>query len=805
MPSSRITHPLVAVTLIILSFGAPAGASEPVALLRVDLDRPVTELGLPVHALLQDARGQDYALVLAPPSAALAGRTTVVDPSAGTAPGWVIALERRPGVRRAAAARFHVLMDDGRRLVLRDSPGLRDELGALGFDLSLLSPEPLVLRPAPGPSLPALTYDQRVADMMAQVLQGTVFSYNGGLSGESPVTVGGDPYTIQTRYTTSGVPIQKATQYVYEFMQDLGLTVSYHQWASASYSGRNVVGEKVGATTPDEIVLITAHLDDMPPGDTAPGADDNASGSTAVMLAAEILGQQWFEKTLRFVFFTGEEQGLLGSAAYARKMVTDGENVVAVLNMDMIGYDEADGPTLRLHTRTTSHPGYQADLAIASLFSDVVSTYGLSGVLTPIVDPDGITASDHASFWNRGYPGILAIEDDVDDFNAYYHTVNDTRANMNMAYFTNFVKASLGTAAHLAVPTTAPCQQGMSFVDLTVDSEASPGSDSNTNGILEPNERVMLAPTWRYPGGCSPRTVSGNVPSIEGPAGFVFSTPDPGASYGLMMPGEVTNCWEEGENCYVIGAFLGSRPATHLDVQVTEELNTNVSAVWTVHVGESFADVPVDHWSYHSVEAMLHNGITGGCGGGLYCPTDTVTRWQMAVFLSAAVADGNVPPSGTVEGMGDFDCSPGGQSVFGDVLPDDPGCPFIHYLASTGISGGCGGGLYCPADAVTRWQMAVFLSAATTDPDTIPGSGTVPGRGDFDCTEGGISVFDDVPPGDPGCRFIHHMAVEGITAGCSPTSYCPGRELTRAEMAVFMDTAFGLKLTEGAAPQGGGS
>ncbi|GEM_PF-3734185 len=439
MPSSRITHPLVAVTLIILSLGAPAGASEPVALFRVDLDRPVAELGLPVHALLQDARGQDYALVLALPSAAPAGRTTVVDPSTGTAPGWVIALERRPGARRAAAARFHVLMDDGRRIVLRDAPGLREELGALGFDLTLLSPEPLVFRPVPLPSLPTLSYDQRVADMMARVLQGDVFSSNGGLSGESPVTVGGDPYTIQTRHTTSGVPIQKATQYVYEFMQDLGLTVSYHQWSSGSHSGRNVVGEKVGASTPDEIVLVTAHLDDMPSGGIAPGADDN------------------------------------------------------------------------------------------------------------------------------------------------------------------------------------------------------------------------------------------------------------------------------------------------------------------------------------------------------------------------------VPPSGTVEGMGDFDCSPGGQSVFGDVPPDDPGGPFIHYLASTGISGGCGGGLYCPADAVTRWQMAVFLSAATTDPDTIPGSGTVPGKGDFDCTEGGTSVFDDVPPGDPGCRFIHHMAVEGITAGCSPTSYCPGRELTRAEMAVFMDAAFGLELTEGAAPQGGGS
>ena len=74
------------------------------------------------------------------------------------------------------------------------------------------------------------------------------------------------------------------------------------------------------------------------------------------------------------------------------------------------------GPTLRLHTRTTSNPGYPGDRAIADVFVDVVSNYGLSGSLTPIIDPDGITASDHSPFWNKGYSAILAIEDDEDDF-----------------------------------------------------------------------------------------------------------------------------------------------------------------------------------------------------------------------------------------------------------------------------------------------------------------------------------------------------------------------------------------------------
>jgi PKD repeat protein len=202
----------------------------------------------------------------------------------------------------------------------------------------------------------------------------------------------------------------------------------------------------------------------MPSSGPAPGADDNASGSAAVMLAAKIMKDYAFGRTIRFVFFTGEEQGLLGSDAYAEKMDTENANIVAVLNMDMIGWDQQGGPVLRLHTRTASNPGYAADKAIADQFIAVVSGYGLSGLLTPVIDPDGISASDHYSFWVQGFPGILAIEDDADDFNAYYHTASDKLDKLNLAYFTNFVKAALGTAAHLSLPVHDGVHAGFSYV-----------------------------------------------------------------------------------------------------------------------------------------------------------------------------------------------------------------------------------------------------------------------------------------------------------------------------------------------------
>ncbi|MDQ1353711.1 MAG: family peptidase, partial [Acidobacteriota bacterium] len=344
---------------------------------------------------------------------------------------------------------------------------------------------PMVLTPAavrePVTSAQALTYDAVIAGLIDQVTLAKVETYEKNLSGVNPVTIGGSSYTIATRYNNSGIPISKATQYVYEFMQGLGLAVSYHDWSLSGYTGRNVIGQITGATQPNEIVLITAHLDDMPSGTTAPGADDNASGCVGVMLGAELLKQQQFKRTVRFAFFTGEEQGVLGSNVYSDLVYGNGDNIVAVYNMDMISYDAIGLPYLRLHTRTTSNPGYPGDLAIANTFIDVVNTYGLSSGLSPIITADGESRSDHASFWSNGYSAILGIEDHINDMTPYYHTTSDTVSTLNWTYFVNFVKAAVGTASHLALrddgaisanfsgaPTSGAVPLTVNFTDLSV-------------------------------------------------------------------------------------------------------------------------------------------------------------------------------------------------------------------------------------------------------------------------------------------------------------------------------------------------
>ena len=220
-----------------------------------------------------------------------------------------------------------------------------------------------------------------------------------------------------------------------------------------SLSGRNVIAEIEGRVDPERVFMMTAHLDSHTSGtrppwtSPAPGADDNASGSAAVLLTAAVLSQYDWDCTLRFALWTGEEQGLFGSTAYANRIAPTGENIIGVLNLDMLAWNTpGTPPDIDLHANWRI-PG---SLDLAWLFQEVVTDYGLH--LTPEIIRDGSPNSDHSSFWKHGYPTILAIEDtrprQNSDFNPNYHTVNDLSQNLDYAYFTEFIRAALGAMVH---------------------------------------------------------------------------------------------------------------------------------------------------------------------------------------------------------------------------------------------------------------------------------------------------------------------------------------------------------------------
>ncbi len=230
-----------------------------------------------------------------------------------------------------------------------------------------------------------------------------------------------------------------------------------------------------------------------------------------------------------------------------------------------------------------------------------------------------------------------------------------------------------------------------------------------------------------------------------------------------------------------------------LGTAISVALETVTSGINFVLRAPYFADVPIGHWARKWIEAAYVEQITSGCGTSplVFCPNTQISRWQGAVWLAKARSGGVVPVAGTVPGMGAYNCVAGGTSVFSDIQPTDASCRFVHYLAAEGITRGCGGGRFCPASLLNRWQFAV-LTANSVASSPIPDSGTVPGFGSYNCTPGGTSVFLDIPPEDPGCKHIHFLAAQGVTSGCGNGNFCPASPLTRAQGAVFTSKAFGF-------------
>ena len=438
---------------------APPAAS-PQALVQItlagpaDLDR-FAATGLPAHAFLDGGAGPSILAAVDPAGldalarAGLAHRVLDPDIAAilkGRSPERLYLAYPLPNQPHPTWEEHgRVLLDEGPRALLRTRPTAAARLARIGVEMEPLPPTPITLPAAlPVRLRPALVEpDPHVQAMMDQVISSTVYQYDGDLSGEWPALIGGEPYTINTRYTYSGEPLRKATQFVGEHLENLGLDVEYHVWNTIS--NPNVIGEIPGIVHPEEIYLISAHLDDTSeqPYTYAPGADDNASGATALLIAADILSQYDWGCTLRFALFTGEEQGLLGSNVYARRSRLIGEDIRGVLNLDMIAWNTPQSSAdIDLHAKALFTP----TIEMAELFSDVVSVYDLD--LIPEIWPVGSGGSDHSSFWIRGYPAILAIED-FGDFNPYYHTTSDQLEHLDIAYFTEFVKASLGTFVHM--------------------------------------------------------------------------------------------------------------------------------------------------------------------------------------------------------------------------------------------------------------------------------------------------------------------------------------------------------------------
>ncbi len=173
-----------------------------------------------------------------------------------------------------------------------------------------------------------------------------------------------------------------------------------------------------------------------------------------------------------------------------------------------------------------------------------------------------------------------------------------------------------------------------------------------------------------------------------------------------------------------------------------------------------FTDVPPGNPFFDAVNLFYSHGITDGCSPTLYCPDDAVTRAQMAVFIVRAVYNGD---NFTLNQQTPY---------FADVPEGSFGYNWIQKLYELGITTGCSAGYYCPNDPVSRGEMAAFIIRMRYAGAAFTFSPT--------------PVFTDVPSSAGFFNYIQRMAEDNITSGCGGGMYCPDDSVTRGEMAVFI-------------------
>jgi hypothetical protein len=185
----------------------------------------------------------------------------------------------------------------------------------------------------------------------------------------------------------------------------------------------------------------------------------------------------------------------------------------------------------------------------------------------------------------------------------------------------------------------------------------------------------------------------------------------------------------------------------------------------------TFRDVPSAYWAVAQIDACVTAGIVGGYDDLTYRPTRPITRDQMAVFVSRALAgdDASVP---------DGPATP----TFSDVPTTFWAYKYVEYAQDQGVVGGYDDGTYRPTLTVTRDAMAVFVARALADGEANvpPGPST--------------AFFPDVPTDHWAFKYVEYIHDQSVVGGFPDGTYRPTATVSRDQMAVYVQRAFALPM-----------
>jgi Zn-dependent M28 family amino/carboxypeptidase len=246
-----------------------------------------------------------------------------------------------------------------------------------------------------------------------------------------------NPFTSQRRLTAVESFIDKE-------LASYGLSVESDYFLYRGKTFRNIIGRQ-GAQRGGSLIILGAHFDSV---QGTPGADDNASGVAVLLEAARLLARARVLSQVLFCAFNLEELNMVGSGYFAKKLKSAGAKVAAMISLEMVGY-------------TDSRPGSQKyPLGLKAFYPDRGDFIGVIGnwnsasllrrftrqmrqvqglpVETLSVPGNGglipaVRLSDHAPFWDAGYPALMVT--DTSFFrNPHYHGSTDTLETLNLDF-----------------------------------------------------------------------------------------------------------------------------------------------------------------------------------------------------------------------------------------------------------------------------------------------------------------------------------------------------------------------------------
>ncbi|HEY4571277.1 MAG TPA: M20/M25/M40 family metallo-hydrolase [Kribbella sp.] len=323
------------------------------------------------------------------------------------------------------------LLDHGRHLVISatDRPRRRSNncwrIDTLRADTTIVD----------SPSVSAARVDPTVADLVGDV---STTSYQSDLTWLA---------SLPTRHSLSATFTQ-AMDFAADRMVALGYQVARTPITVGAGHSADLIGDRQGVGTNRELVIVTAHLDSINiaggPAATAPGADDNGSGSAGVLELGRLLSTRTWQHDVRLILFGGEEEGLFGSKQYVAALPpAERSRVRAVLNMDMIATANTATPTVLLEGAPVSSSQINALATAAATYTGLK----VETSLNPF-------ASDHVPFINAGIPAVLTIEG-ADSANGHIHSASDTLNFIDWSLAAEILRMNIAALAGWLEPATA--------------------------------------------------------------------------------------------------------------------------------------------------------------------------------------------------------------------------------------------------------------------------------------------------------------------------------------------------------------